>query len=152
VNEHDRRGAELTRVVFELPPGAPTPTETLWAESLGNRLYRLDNAPWFAFGCAQGDVVRCEERPGDFPRFIEVVEPGGSRTVRVFVPEAPQRDAVKDEVFSMLRENGCGCEGFGAMRGLVAVTIPVEVDPERVLSTLRALERQGKAYWESGNF
>jgi hypothetical protein len=152
MSEHKEAHAAPTKVVFDLPPDAPTPTETLWALPLGDHLYRLDNVPWFAFGCALGDVIRCEERLGELPRYVEVVEPGGNWTVRVFVPETPQRDVIKNEVFEMLREMGCSYEGFGATKGLIAVTIPSDLEADTVLDKLRELQAQEKAYWESGNF
>src|SRR5689334_85227 len=101
----------LTKVVFDLDKDAPSSTETLWAKALGQSLYQLDNAPWYARGCALGDVVRCVEVNGELPRFIEVVMPSGNRTVRVFVPEGPQRQHTKESIAEFLRSHGLMYEG-----------------------------------------
>jgi uncharacterized protein DUF4265 len=143
---------QLKKVAVPLPPGAPTAEETLWAQPLGDHLYRLDNTPWFARGVALGDVVRCEDSGEGLPRFLEVVEPSGSRTVRVFVPDTPDRQRVKQEIFQFLESAGCKYEGFGKDKGLIAVTIPRDVDAQKVLERLSEYQGQGKAYWESGNF
>jgi hypothetical protein len=142
----------LVKVRFDLPPESATPSETLWAEALGNQLYRLDNTPWFAKGCALDDVVRCEENEDDLPRFVEVVRPSGNWTVRVFVPDGAERASTKEEIFAFLKQSGCVYEGYGVNKGLIAVTVPRAVDVETVLTYLRNLEAKNRAHWESGNF
>jgi len=142
----------LTKIAIGLPPKAPTKEESLWAYELGDHLYRLDNTPWYAMGCSLGDVVECEDRPGQLPRLVKVVQPSGNRTVRVFVPEGPSRAEVKEGVFALLQSKGCAFEAYGAEKGLIAVTIPPTADGDSLFEQLDALESAGRAYWEGGNF
>ncbi len=142
----------LKKIALTLDAEAPSKEETVWAISVEDGLYRLDNSPWFANGCALGDVVRCVDREGQLPLFEEVVTSRGNLAVRVFVPAGPDRDAIKQEVFDLLRKTGCGFEGFGDDKGLIAVTIPKSIEPETVLGPLREYQTAEKAYWESANF
>lgn len=142
----------LQKIALTLKDGAPTKEETLWAFPMGGGLYRLDNSPWFANGCALGDVVKCADREGQLPLFERVVMPSGNLAVRIFVPAGPERDATKQEVFEFLRRTGCKFEGFGTDKGLIAVTIPKNIEPEIVLAPLREYQAAEKAYWESANF
>ena len=142
---------DLAKVVFALADDAPSATESLWAKPLGEDLFELDNTPWYVRGYALGDVVRCEAE-GELLRAIELVQPSGNLTVRVFVPAGPEREARKERITDRLREHGCMFEGMGENKGLIAVTIPSTADSERVLKYLDELEAKKKAYWESGNF
>lgn len=144
--------ATLVKVAFDLPPDAPTQGETLWAKPLGGGRYKLDNTPWYAKGVALDDVIRCDEQPNQLPKFQEVVERGGNRTIRVFVPEGESHGAVKKEVCDYLLGAGCAYETQGPGKGLIAVTIPRAVPWDPILEHLNQLEREKIAFWESGNF
>ena len=145
-------GPNLCKVVIALPEDAPTPEETLWAERLGEQLYRLDNAPWYARGCALDDLVQCHEDAGRLPRFVRVVRPSGNRTLRIYVPNTAERQATKKELFEWLAQADCPFEEYAASAGLIAVTIPSFVEAGPLLERLAALEADGRAHWESGNF
>ena len=142
----------LTKVLFKLDADAPSATETLWAKSLGDGLYQLDNAPWYARGCALGDIVRCVEEEGGLPRFAEVVRPSGNRTVRIFVPDGPRRQHTKESMAEFLRSHDCSYEGMGSEKGLIAVTIPEEVRSDTIFEYLDTHETNETAYWEAANF
>jgi hypothetical protein len=150
-SEADKDG-RLLKVAVPLPAGSPTAEETLWAVSLGDQLYRLDNTPWFARDLALGDIIRASDGSGGIRRFAELVKPSGNWTVRVFVPDAPSREEIKKEIFDFLSAEGCKYESFGSEKGLIAITIPADVGREGVLERLRGYEQEGKAHWESGNF
>jgi len=142
----------LVKIVIDLPHDAPTREESLWARSLGDRLYRLDNTPWYATGCALGDVVECEDRPGQLPRLVRVVQRSGNRTIRVFIPDSPNRSAVKVEVFRILQAAACPFEEYGTDKGLIAATVPPSIAADSLFRRLDELEAEGGAYWEAGNF
>lgn len=142
----------LKKIAFMLDSDAPSKEETLWAFALGDDLYRLDNSPWFADGVAMGDIVQCMDRGLMPPIFKKIVKPSGNLAVRIFVPAGPERDAIKQELFELLRTTGCKFEGFGADKGLIAVTIPKDIAPECVLAPLREYQIADKSYWESVNF
>jgi hypothetical protein len=142
----------LAKIVFTLPDDAPSATESLWAKSLGNGLYEIDNTPWYVRGYALGDIVRCEEQDGELPLARELVNASGNLTVRVFVPAGPEREMRKQRITDTLRGYGCMFEGMGVDKGLIAVTIASTSDRGVILQYLNELEVSKKAYWESGNF
>ena len=55
------------KVAVQLPPDSPSDKETLWAESVGPDLYRLDNIPFYAKGIALDDIVEASKRGNEFP-------------------------------------------------------------------------------------
>jgi len=57
--EHRAAEGELVKVAFQLEPEAchGSGTETLWAERVDERRFRLRNVPFFVFGVAAGDVI-----------------------------------------------------------------------------------------------
>lgn len=142
----------LAKIIFALPSDAPSTTESLWAKPLGGGLFEIDNTPWYARGYALGDIVRCEEQSSELPQVIELVTPSGNLTVRIFVPAGPERELRKQRVTDALRRYGCMFEGMGVDKGLIAVTIPRDVDHDLILRHLDELESSKKAYWEAGNF
>jgi hypothetical protein len=141
----------MIKVLFELQSDAPTATETLWARPLSNDLYELRNTPFFARHCALGDIVRCTVAEEELPRFVEVVTPSGNRTVRIFVPNGPQRDAQKAAILDRLDAFRCTYELHADFTGLVAVCIPREVDRSPVFAYLNGLVADGIADWESAH-
>jgi len=144
-------GAKV-KVAIGLPEDAPTPDETLWAERLGEHLYRLDNTPWYARDCALDDLVWREETDGELPRFVKVIRPSGNRTVRVFVPSSENRAQVKHLVFSLCEQCGCIFEEMRATGGLIAITVPASADAEIFFEKLKTMEQEQIVAWESGNF
>lgn len=144
--------SELTKVLFVLEDDAPTATETLWARDLGSQLFELDNTPFFARGCALGDVVRCVVAEDSFPQFVEVVKPSGYRTIRVFVPKGPERQEHKASILNLLAALGCKYEVKSEEGGLIAVSVPPTADIDAVVAYLESLIRDGTAQWESANF
>ena len=142
----------LTKILFNLEADAPSATETLWARSLGDDLYQLDNTPWYARGCALGDIVRCVGGEGELPAFSEVVRPSGNRTIRIFVPDGPARRHTKKLVAEFLRSHGCSYEGMGSEKGLIAATIPKDMPSDAIFEYLDTLEANETAFWEAANF
>src|SRR6058998_1200990 len=79
-----RPDKRLTKVLVELPEGAPYGAESLWAKSLGRGLYEIRNSPWFAFDLHFYDVVRAiADEPDEIPKVVKVVRRSGHKTLRV---------------------------------------------------------------------
>jgi|SRR5579884_3100659 len=79
------------KIVFPLDEG---PAETMWADHLGNALYKIDNIPWFAYGVSLDDVISVRYVEGDpRPYFDHVVVPSGKVTYRVTFTESLPREA-----------------------------------------------------------
>jgi len=85
------RGSDhYVKVLFDLeqdedgyPPAA---AETLWAVRVGDRLFQIDNIPFFVRGIAVNDIVSATPEEGVF-RYKEVVQPSGHGTIRLIVSE-----------------------------------------------------------------
>ena len=70
-------------------------TESLWAESVGPRLFRILNSPFFLFGISADDVVEAEETEGAL-KFRRVASRGGHSTYRIFLQNGR---TIKDRAF-----------------------------------------------------
>jgi hypothetical protein len=75
---------DLKKLHIDLPQHWATGGESLWAEELGDDLYKIRNVPFFAYGLNFYDVVRATpDNPDLKPEIREVVEPNGHKTLRV---------------------------------------------------------------------
>lgn len=70
-------------------------SESVWADRLGNHLYRVWNVPALAYNVEMTAVVECDEVPGDLPKLIRVVETGSCHGVRLYFSEAAPDEAVQ---------------------------------------------------------
>ena len=141
------------KVRFHLPPDAdgwpPVANEGLWAEPLGNDLYRIDNTPWFALDLATDDIVVA--RPGDDGRLwaVEKQAWSGHMTFRVIPwkdgPLEGDRQAVLD-AFAPLGVIGKGLAQFG----MVALDVPPGADLGRVKMLLRSGQADGRWDFDEG--
>src|SRR3974390_2736110 len=91
MTEERRPEAEegLVKVTFDLPD--MDATESLWAEPLGNCVYRLRNVPFFVRGYSEQDTVRAEEDEGRLTVRC-IVGRSGHSTYRVYLPEDTTED------------------------------------------------------------
>ena len=78
--------SKLTKIwSLNLPGHWAVSGEGIWAKSLGEDLYQIDNIPFHAYGLNYGDIVKAVEPSPDLkPQVIEVVQPSGHRTLRIF--------------------------------------------------------------------
>ena len=117
--------------------------ETLWATSLGNDEYKLDNSPFYAYSVSWEDIVyapydSAEERP----TFQRVLKKSGNRTVRVIFDPPVKDGNMSDIVLQGLVALGCSYEG--ANHAYMSINIPPEVEMHDVCEYLVA----EKARWE----
>lgn len=123
-------GEKLLKLQFDVEGGD---VETLWAEPLGGRLYRLDNSPFYAYGVSWRDVVEADPEVDDgLPVFRRVVEKSGHRTVRVLVERPDELDRLRSGITEL------GCTFEGAWSRLISVDVPPEVELESVRRFLEA--------------
>jgi hypothetical protein len=120
--------------------------ETLWAARVADGRFRLDNAPWFAYGVSIGDIVEATELvPGMFD-FVRVVEPSGARTIRLHLAaDADSSTPTGKQLLDGLL--GLGCSYEGANRRFIAVTIPPPID----LAAIQRYLTTNAIAWESAN-
>jgi hypothetical protein len=113
--------------------------ETLWAEALGDDLYRLCNSPFYAYGISWQDVIeaRCKQE-NEFPEFIRIVHKSGNRTLRILLDPPANIAPESQEILDELVEMGCDYEGFNP--AYLCVNVPAEVELELVCDYLTAME------------
>src|SRR5258708_3520106 len=77
----------------------PADTEQLWAEPLGNNLFKLDNVPFFVKGISCEDVVEAAADSQGELRYRSLVRPSAHSTLRVVVfRESPDPRSLADRV------------------------------------------------------
>ena len=136
----------LRKVRITLNNG-PFAGETLWAEPLGDNLYRLENIPVYANGYAYGDVVRCEE----VDSFLEVkalVQDSGNGTIRIAFADPDSAEALS--VLNDFSSLNCEYEKTGSK--MVAISLPydLEVPFSQMANYLNATNDVFVIGWEIG--
>jgi hypothetical protein len=135
--------AGLVKILFELPDGTPhSSAETLWAEPVGNELYRLRNIPFYVYGYSTEDIVRAV--PKDERLTVTgVATRSGHSTYRVFLPEDASVEHFRRD-WASLAELGCTFER--ATRRCVGIDVPPKAD---VYAVYRVLEDGGRSHlWQ----
>jgi len=134
--------AQHVKILFHLEQDEdgypPVNSETLWAITVGEGLYKVDNIPFFATGIAVDDIVSAEPEAGQL-HYKDVVHPSGHSTFRVVVYN---HDEVS-EVHRLFKQLGCSTEQ-SHLSGLVAIDVPPSVswdELKRVLDTGREQDR-----------
>jgi hypothetical protein len=132
------------KVLFRVPEeDGSAQVETLWATSLGNDEYKLDNSPFYAYSVSWEDIVYAPyDQNEEFPTFQRVVKKAGNRTIRVIFEPPVEDGNSSDQVLQGLVALGCTYEG--ANRGYMSINIPPETELHEVRSYLIAK----KAQWE----
>ena len=99
--------------------------ETLWADPVGDGLYRLDNLPWYAYRVSAGDIVAAAPDASGQLVMTHMVTKSGNRTIRILgLTEPDTNDWTRDteKAFQQLLDLGCTYEG--ATPRYVSVNIP----------------------------
>jgi hypothetical protein len=110
-------------------------SESLWAEPLGDNLYRIWNLPVFVYNLDMRAVVECAPDPeGGLPVAIRVVEPGDCYVVRLYFHDAAT-DAHIQEVLDVLSSRRALFEKYD--RRLWAVGLRTVPDYEWVRQALK---------------
>jgi hypothetical protein len=108
------------KIRFVLPKDENSPAgERLWAEPVGEHLYRLANIPMYPYGYAEGDIVRCEQIDG-WEQVVELIEDSGNGTLWLNFEDFDSTAA--KTILSILKSYGCTYERFS--KGFVGVTVP----------------------------
>jgi hypothetical protein len=136
----------LDKVVIELRDDH-SEAETLWAEALGNGLYRLRNVPILAYGFSEQDVVSTTEIDGR-QIVTGTATPGGHSTYRVFLPEATEDPRFVKMVEPLSR---LGCTYERANPRLIGIDVPPEVDIYAVYAMLEQGEAAKQWSFEEGH-
>jgi len=119
-----------------------TLVESLWAESLSDGHYRIDNIPLEIHNISLGDVIICHSRD-EMLYFDELYDKSGNQTVRINVPHGLS-SAEGAKVIQLLEADGALYETYSDM--LVSASIPPGVDVELLLTQVEKLAKHGVAY------
>ena len=132
------------KVLFRVPDEDESAhVETLWATSVGDDIYKLDNSPFFAYGVSWEDVVFAPFYAEEgFPTFERVVSKSGNRTVRVLLETTIETGNESERLMQGLTALGCSYEGANGR--YLSVNIPPGVDLDMVRTYL--IDRN--ATWE----
>jgi hypothetical protein len=121
-----------SKVLFRVPEDdGSAQVETLWATSLGNDEYKLDNSPFYAYSVSWQDVVYAPfDATEGIATFARVVRKSGHRTIRVIFNPPVQDGNESDLLLQGLVSLGCTYEG--ANRRYMSIDLPPGVQLEKV--------------------
>ncbi len=123
--------------------------ETLWANSLGEGKYVLENSPFFADNLSYKDTVYAEHGPDEgFPIFKKAVERSQHSTYRIFLLECRPLEEF-EKYFDALNKIGCTYEGLHKTH--FSIDVPPETDIMEVFNLLQKGEDDGIWYFESAH-
>ena len=107
----------------------PEGSETLNAEPLGKRQYRLANTPFLVEGISLGDVVEAHEAETGRLVFERVLESASCHSLSVLLFDV----TLRARLASFLEQLGCYVE-YGEFPGLnaLAVSVPQSADYEAI--------------------
>lgn len=120
----------------------PVNWEGLWAASLGEGKYRIDNVPFYAMGISSGDTVAAIVRD-EMHIVTEVIGTEGHSTLRVVVHDKSMTERIREE----LKRAGCATE-LSNVPGFFSVDVPSQVDYSAISKLLSNYEKQEKIGYE----
>jgi hypothetical protein len=121
----------------------PVDVEGMWATSVGEDRYKIDNIPFHALGVSDQDVIAAG--PGEEPGiwFREIIEPSEFSTVRIAVADEEDKQPARD-LFKAI-----GCDSEGLETSMFALSIP-RASLDKAMTEIRAGETAGRWDWEEG--
>jgi len=137
----------LTKIHVDLPNNVDAGGESLWAEDIGDDLYRIRNIPFHAYGINFYDIVHAKLESEELkPSVLKVHEYSGHKTLRViFVDNSSQEERInrlkKLNEFKAYHENTDGTS--------FAIDVEPEGDYGRVCDILYAWENEGILSYET---
>jgi hypothetical protein len=100
-NENDR----LVKVILNVSDDTfGVSGERVWAKPVGTDLYEIRNTPWHTCDVNWGDIVHAvPANEKEWPKFIEIVERSGHRTLHLFFYKETD-DKYRSKVLDRLKE------------------------------------------------
>lgn len=148
--------SSLIKILFELPEDwHGSSSETLWAASLNNGLYQIQNVPFLVKDVSLKDVVSARNDDllsSVILAFEEKVKSGGHSTYRIaLTPEQRASDAWR-RYWEELAQLGCSHESgeFGHLL-ILAVDVPPQTNIFQAYAALEKGTEQGAWDFEEGN-
>jgi hypothetical protein len=137
----------LTKVHVDLSGSEGVGGESLWAEDLGENLYRIRNVPFHAYGLNFYDVVFAKSQSEELkPSVLRVHKPSGHKTLRVIFTD----NSSHEERITKLKElNKYKAYHENSDGKLFAIDIEADGDYGAVCDILYAWENQGVLSYET---
>lgn len=136
---------EHVRILFRLEKGAddypPAEVERLWARTLEDGSFEIDNIPFFVRDISVGDVVSARSQEGEW-EFSELLRASGNSTLRVIVFDPAQVASTRE----YLQAQGCSSELHTSK--LLSVDVPAQVDLWAIRDWLSRQEAAGLLEFE----
>lgn len=146
-NDGPQTPPELVKVHLDLPNHWWFKGESLWAKSLGDDLYEIQNVPYCAYGLNCGDVVRATADASDLkPEVREVVRRSGNRTLRICFSDELTKEQ-QQPCLEALESLGTWVERANAQ--FVCVNVPPAADYASVEAYLAEQEGAGTLEYET---
>lgn len=141
---------DRVKVAFPISESDPS-VERMYAKSLGEGRYVLDNSPFYAFDVSYCDEFYATDVNGEII-FSRVISRGGHSTYRIRIP--PDKDhSYFLAHWKDLERQGCSYEGSTANnQRLYAVDIPPGANVRKVYDLMQKYENEGIWEFEEGHY
>ncbi len=128
----------------------PVSAERVWAYSLGDNEYRIDNTPWFVRDLACDDVVSATA-PDDasHPVFSHMVRKSEHLTIRIICFRRGPLEGNLQAVVDAFIPLGVFAEGV-TQYGMVALDVPRTAALRPIFDRLVTGQEDGSWEWEEG--
>ena len=137
----------LEKIHIDLPNHWAIGGESMWAEPLGNDLYKIENVPFYAYGLNFHDVVRATADSDELkPEIRELVEQSGHRTFRVFFKKHVERDQ-QEEILNSMNDLTISYERANDV--FFSLDMQPEGDYEAIFDRLDELEQENLLGFET---
>lgn len=124
--------------------------ENLHAYRISDKIYIIDNSPFYCFDISYGDIVYIKDVNGRI-LFDSIKERGGHSTYRIKLPNGKSHDDFLN-IFRSFEKLGCTYEGSGINnRRLYSIDIPAGVDVNLIYSFLTDAENRGELEFEEAH-
>jgi len=150
-------GSNLYKVRFRVDQDEdgypPFSSEVMWCARVDDKLFRLDNIPYFVAGVSYGDVISVIEDKDGSLNFHELVEENGHSTLRVmFLDTSIDARPVEIravELKTRLTEKGC-LTRISPPPQILAIDVPPAISLSGIRSILAAGESDGLWSFDEG--
>ena len=130
----------LEKIHIDLPNHWATGGESMWAEPLGNDLYKIENVPFYAYGLNYQDVVRATSDSDDLkPEIRELIKSSGHKTFRLFFDKGIKKEQ-QEEILDSFIARKVSYERANSI--FVALDMEPEGDYQSVFDMLEEYEKQ----------
>jgi hypothetical protein len=137
----------LKKIHIGLPNHWAIGGESMWAQPLGNDLYKIENIPFYAYGLNFQDIVRATLDSDELILEIrELVEVNGHRTFRVFFKKNIDRQEQEKILDSM---SGLGITYERADKTFVALDMKPEGNYQAIFDKLDEFFEKGILTFET---